>query len=253
MLAVSHRLFPLIMFVALAGGAARAQENLDANKSAAQLFASNCADCHRSPRGLAKEKFSWTLSNFLEQHYTSSSASARTLTAYLQTFDPPATKPSAKPNTKPDAKPDAKPEPGSGAAPVEARKMPKMIMSTLMSWANKVIAAIETEEPSMPRSGGGPRGRKSQPSQTSTSVPPPRPGSAPREPDTPHFAADASAEPGPVSEGAARRDAPHAQAAPGPVPQGTARHDAPDAPATPGPLRQGAASARVAPVFSIPD
>jgi len=34
-----------------------------------------------------KDRFNWTLSNFLQQHYTSSSASAQALTAYLQAVD----------------------------------------------------------------------------------------------------------------------------------------------------------------------
>ena len=35
-------------------GAAAAQENLDQGKTPAQLFASDCAICHKSPQGLAK-------------------------------------------------------------------------------------------------------------------------------------------------------------------------------------------------------
>jgi mono/diheme cytochrome c family protein len=93
MSAVCHRLLPLIIIVALTGGTARAQQDFDANRSGAQLFASNCAQCHRSPRGLAKDRFSWTLSHFLQQHYTSSPASAQTLTAYLQSADASRTKP----------------------------------------------------------------------------------------------------------------------------------------------------------------
>src|SRR5438874_761503 len=64
-------------------------QNLDQDKSAPKLFASSCADCHRSARGLAKGRFSITLWYYLQQHYTSSSATARTLTAYLQSVDTP--------------------------------------------------------------------------------------------------------------------------------------------------------------------
>jgi hypothetical protein len=59
---------------------ARAQD-LDAGKTPAQLFASHCAACHRSPQGLAKQSFG--LAGFLRQHYTTSSATASALAAYV--------------------------------------------------------------------------------------------------------------------------------------------------------------------------
>jgi mono/diheme cytochrome c family protein len=77
----------------LAGANARAQENLDRNKSGPSLFAASCVTCHKSARGLAKGRMSFTLSNYLRQHYTSSATSAQILTAYLQSVDtPPAAK-----------------------------------------------------------------------------------------------------------------------------------------------------------------
>jgi hypothetical protein len=76
-----------VVIAALAGGLAKGQ-NLDQGKSGAQLFATDCMDCHHSPKGLARDSFSWTLSSFLQQHYTTSSASVRALTAYLQSVDP---------------------------------------------------------------------------------------------------------------------------------------------------------------------
>ena len=84
-----------IIVIALTGGTAPAQ-NLDQGKSGANLFAAHCAACHRSPRGLAKDRFGWTLSYFLRQHYTSSSASAQALTAYLQTVDAPRGEPASR-------------------------------------------------------------------------------------------------------------------------------------------------------------
>jgi hypothetical protein len=72
--------------------AARAQD-LDQGKSGQKLFANGCVTCHKSPRGLTKGRFSWTLSNFLRQHYTSSPDSAQVLTAYLQSVDAPPAKP----------------------------------------------------------------------------------------------------------------------------------------------------------------
>jgi hypothetical protein len=75
-----------------AGGLARAQD-LDRGKSGAQLFATNCVSCHHSPNGLAQDSFSWTLSSFLEQHYTGSPASAQALTTYFQSIDARRSKP----------------------------------------------------------------------------------------------------------------------------------------------------------------
>lgn len=71
---------------------ARAQENLDRNLTGPKLFATSCATCHKSARGLAKGRMSFTLSYYLRQHYTSSAASAQTLTAYLQSVDTPPAK-----------------------------------------------------------------------------------------------------------------------------------------------------------------
>jgi hypothetical protein len=66
----------------------------------AKLFATTCMDCHRSPRGLAKDRFSWTLSYFFQQHYTSSPTSAHALTAYLQSVDAPRAKPQPAARTR---------------------------------------------------------------------------------------------------------------------------------------------------------
>jgi hypothetical protein len=100
----------IIIIRALTGGHTRAQD-LDQGKSGAKLFAATCRDCHRSPRGLAKDRFSWTLSYFMRQHYTSSSASAQALTAYLQSVDAPRAKP------QPDSR-KSQPPPTSVSEPV---------------------------------------------------------------------------------------------------------------------------------------
>ena len=88
MTAVGRNLAWLIIIMALTGSPVQA-EDLDHDKSAAKLFADTCASCHRSARGLAKGRFSLTLWFFLKQHYTSSSASAQALTAYLQSANAP--------------------------------------------------------------------------------------------------------------------------------------------------------------------
>jgi hypothetical protein len=79
----------LALLVAVMISSEASAQDLDQDKTAAKLFAASCADCHRSARGLAKGRFSITLWYYLQQHYTSSSATARTLTAYLQSLDTP--------------------------------------------------------------------------------------------------------------------------------------------------------------------
>ena len=81
-----------IIIMALTGGLARAQD-LDRGKSGAQLFETNCVACHHGPGGLARGNFGWGLSSFLEQHYTTGSASAQALAAYLQSIDARRSKP----------------------------------------------------------------------------------------------------------------------------------------------------------------
>ena len=75
-------------------GSAAAQGNLDQGKTAAQLYASACATCHKSPPSLSSTSLSNTslsntrwffgLESFLREHYTSSRESAAILAAYLK-------------------------------------------------------------------------------------------------------------------------------------------------------------------------
>ncbi|XIA62657.1 hypothetical protein ACFIOY_24570 [Bradyrhizobium sp. TZ2] len=78
----------LLAFAAIAvlTGSAAAQ-NLDQGKSAPKLFSESCVSCHRSPRGLAKGRFSLTLYLFLQKHYSSGSSSAWALASYLQSVE----------------------------------------------------------------------------------------------------------------------------------------------------------------------
>jgi mono/diheme cytochrome c family protein len=71
----------------LACTVAGAQENLDAGKTAQKLFTESCAACHRSAKGLAKGRFSFTLYLYLQKHYASNSSSAWALTSYLESVD----------------------------------------------------------------------------------------------------------------------------------------------------------------------
>jgi hypothetical protein len=57
---------------------AQAQSNLDAGKSAAQIFADTCNACHRSPREVRP-----TSAAFLREHYTTGGREAAAMAAYL--------------------------------------------------------------------------------------------------------------------------------------------------------------------------
>ena len=106
----------LIAAAVLCAVPAAAQESLEAGKTAPQIFASDCAACHKGPQGLARMS-SYSLPQFLSQHYTSSRETANALAAYLQAAAsgqvPQARKPPAKPAT---AKPKAKPDDKAGGA-----------------------------------------------------------------------------------------------------------------------------------------
>jgi len=64
--------------VAMAVVPAQAQSNLDAGKSAAQIFADTCNACHRSARELRQ-----TSAGFLRDHYTTGMREAASMAAYL--------------------------------------------------------------------------------------------------------------------------------------------------------------------------
>src|SRR4029077_15121313 len=59
-------------------GSALAQSNLDAGKSAAQIFADTCNACHRSAREIKR-----TSPGFLREHYTTGAREAAAMATYL--------------------------------------------------------------------------------------------------------------------------------------------------------------------------
>jgi hypothetical protein len=73
---------------------ARAQEggkpplDYSAGKTPAQLFASDCTSCHKSPQGLARGKDQSSIASFLRAHYTTKPATAGALAAYLAAAGP---------------------------------------------------------------------------------------------------------------------------------------------------------------------
>ncbi len=98
------------------GGSVAVAQNLDQGKPAPKLFAESCASCHRSPRGLAKDRFHLTLYLFLQKHYSSGSSSAWALTSYLESIDSGKRVAAKKPQAASTARTSLRPP-----APVPAR------------------------------------------------------------------------------------------------------------------------------------
>src|SRR5580700_11679888 len=74
----------MLLIGCLAADQAQAQAtNLEAGKSASQLFAGTCNACHKSPRGLLKTVSPGSLPGFLREHYTTSGDMASQLSSYL--------------------------------------------------------------------------------------------------------------------------------------------------------------------------
>jgi outer membrane biosynthesis protein TonB len=72
-----------IMLSATIASPSFAQTNIDQGKTPAELFANDCAACHKSTRGLANGENSLSLSVFLREHYTASRDQAAALAAYV--------------------------------------------------------------------------------------------------------------------------------------------------------------------------
>jgi hypothetical protein len=66
------------LLAALLAATAVAQDNIDAGKSPAQIFADTCSACHRRPQELKRPSAS-----FLRQHYTPGPAAASAMANYL--------------------------------------------------------------------------------------------------------------------------------------------------------------------------
>jgi hypothetical protein len=117
---------PIIGLVALfLAGPAAGQESLDKGKTPAQLFASDCSPCHKSPQGLAKSGGLFGLDGFLREHYTASRESAAAIASYLKSMESRpagpgratkrATKGDEKAKSEATKKPAGKTEEGKGA------------------------------------------------------------------------------------------------------------------------------------------
>jgi hypothetical protein len=81
---VSRRLAPaIVVLLSLAPAMARGQTNIDQGMTPAQMFAGDCAVCHKGIRGLANGRSASALSSFLSEHYTASRDQAAALAAYV--------------------------------------------------------------------------------------------------------------------------------------------------------------------------
>jgi hypothetical protein len=86
---VVHRGIPLAgaILAAFAIGPAWAQQNFDSGKTPAELYASDCAICHKTSRGMTKVGGIFGLTGFLREHYTASREAAAAIAAYVASVD----------------------------------------------------------------------------------------------------------------------------------------------------------------------
>jgi hypothetical protein len=61
-------------------------QDFTAGKTPAQLFSSDCSECHRSPAGLGKSRDQRALTGFLREHYTTKPETAGALATYVSGF-----------------------------------------------------------------------------------------------------------------------------------------------------------------------
>jgi hypothetical protein len=153
MLGFRRGIAPVIAVLALCAGApAAAQENLDQGKSAAQLFASDCAVCHKTTNGLAKGAGILGLKAFLREHYTASVESAAALAAYVNATDKgsPAAKRKDAGKRKPNS--EAKADTADKKADSKIEKKPRSGKATATTSGDaKATETKETNKESRPR------------------------------------------------------------------------------------------------------
>jgi len=184
---------------ALAPALARAQTNLDAGKSASQIFAGACIECHKSPHGLGKGKGVSAVADFLNEHYTTNHAQAAALAAYVLggrgaepvngTMQGRGQKPAAeRASTSTEERKPAKRQPKPAAKPEQAAK-PDEGKSTNAKLQRPVHEEAKPKEhatrdvPQASRAAAGPRNRGNEPKiseppqepATVAHVPPPAP------------------------------------------------------------------------------
>jgi hypothetical protein len=115
-----------LTLIAAFGAAPAHAQDFSAGKTAAQLFASDCSACHKSPAGLAKGQSASALTSFLREHYTTKAESAAVLAAYLAGAGPGNARLSGpKPAEEKPAAPKPRPAPTATATAAESEKQPE--------------------------------------------------------------------------------------------------------------------------------
>ena len=109
---------------------AEAQGNLDQGKTAAQLFVSACATCHKSPQSVINTKGFFALKSFLSQHYTSNRESAAILAAYLKGQERPSVESQRRRGAMSEVRP---PEPAPSASEEDIIRPPADIPEVPLS------------------------------------------------------------------------------------------------------------------------
>jgi hypothetical protein len=155
------------LLAAVAPAVARAQTNIDQGKSASQLFANACAECHKSAGGLGKGKNTATVAEFLREHYTTGREQAAALAAYVvggrDTVASPA--PGRKPAAAAAITEETKPDRHHGQKPPKQEESP----SVVPSFMNPIV---RTEPPRENRPATASRNRRNEPAATAPTAEP---------------------------------------------------------------------------------
>ena len=105
---------------------AEAQTSIEQGRSPAEMFSLDCAECHKSARGLANGRNASALAAFLDEHYTSGKDQAASVAAYVMGAGGGAAVPpvrAARPTLEHARTEEPKREPGEGT-PATARLQP---------------------------------------------------------------------------------------------------------------------------------
>jgi hypothetical protein len=156
----------LLLVGPFSAGPALAQENLDAGKSASQLFAGTCTACHKSPRGLLKTVSPSSLPGFLRQHYTTSPNMAGALASYLVSNGATDTRAGGDaPKGAKEAKEGAKQKEGAKEnARQEAKQEPRPV-EQLDRWGHRIHSGGASPEAAAPAEEPKPEAESAAPAQ----------------------------------------------------------------------------------------
>ena len=132
----------------LAPAIGHAQTNLDRGKSASQLFAGSCIECHKAPQALAKGKSAATIAEFLREHYTTGRDQAAALAAYLVSGRDTVASPA--PGRRPAAGGVATQKPPSASeATANANLKSRRPSEETTTWGGSMINPVVRSEPAV--------------------------------------------------------------------------------------------------------